>query len=113
MCANHACCCSYCRRGLRLRAYSGYTSSSFPTDYSGLTLTFDQVQPTVNCPALTSCLALADDETSNWAVQVRGAASTGRQPRCQAGTNDWLQSLHALRQAGVGCSAKAGGKQTS
>jgi hypothetical protein len=96
-----------------LRAYSGYTSSSFPTDYSALTLTFDQVQPTVNCPALTSCLALADDETSNWAVQVWGAGSIDRQPCHQPVTSDWLQCLHALRQAGVGCPANAGGKQTS
>jgi hypothetical protein len=64
-----------CRRGLRLRAYGGYTTADFAADYSGLTLTFDQVQPTVDCPTLPTCLALADDETSNWAAQVSGAVT--------------------------------------
>ena len=60
-----------------MRAYSGYTKTSFATDYSLLTPEFDMVQPTVDCSTMTTCLALAPEDTSYWAVQVRGTETCG------------------------------------
>ena len=60
-----------CCSGLRLRAYSGWTSSDFPSNYSALQQSADRTVPMISCPSMKDCFTFNTQEGEGVVAQVR------------------------------------------